>query len=813
MNESTPSRGKALLFQENSKTKMNSINTPILEINKYYEKINKYDGNINFKYKTIAQSRKNNNVSNNESIPKPQNLFLNNYDALNKTTTDSHTDKRDKSDYFRTKSFPKNSTIEMVENKNDNIISKSSSHVPKIKKVIKDSYNQTNENEEENNKNVDNKENNENNKTDEDSENLSKLAEDLLSISDEYNTQLMRKSPIDKNDFIGESKVYYNINNKFNQSNQIENNYSNTNIKNSIIENNNHLPKLQTQLYISPLQKLNLKQSAAYAKKISNNKNISNINNTNFNNFFNNNKMMNKDLNNMNNNIGIEGRKLSINYHISSNSIVNSENNQCNKSTQFTNFNQTSNNDYMSNYDLLNNMNNNDLNLINNSDNYKNNINNNFFNKTALNQYNKNFMDLNVGINNNTNSNINNNININNLNLSVDKKDINSINNFNNISINNNLNSNRNTRNNNHSIGKNMNSMNKGNNSNSKKFTNYSGYNNHNINNNTNTNYSNMDINNKNISNKNLNQKINNIDKKLNKYNTSNINNNNYTKNINAMNTFTGNINNYTSINDKKDMNREYFMKINESKRKAQIDNNLQYTHNRMNNNIIRNKYGNRQNFIAQNSINKSNNYKLNQNIAYEPIKNIRNVNKSVNKNDRFHRKNDININIPVENMLRTSDLQKVQDLNNLSNYNEADGKISMNSVTKKLAYRNSMQSRSQNKKPFNDLKNVINNLNNTPANKNATFLNLKSYLNDNNNMNSNMNYNMNMNNQNDKNQMKTFQQKKIQYSNFNDFQNGYRNKNIYTYQDNKGNNDRINTNFIKNENYMNDSFPKTFFK
>jgi hypothetical protein len=254
-------------------------------------------------------------------------------------------------------------------------------------------------------------------------------------------------------------------------------------------------------------------------------------------------------------------------------------------------------------------------------------------------------------------------------------------------------------------------------------------------------------------------------------------------------------------------------MKINESKRKAQIDNNLQYTHNRMNNNIIRNKYGNRQNFIAQNSINKSNNYKLNQNIAYEPIKNIRNVNKSVNKNDRFHRKNDININIPVENMLRTSDLQKVQDLNNLSNYNEADGKISMNSVTKKLAYRNSMQSRSQNKKPFNDLKNVINNLNNTPANKNATFLNLKSYLNDNNNMNSNMNYNMNMNNQNDKNQMKTFQQKKIQYSNFNDFQNGYRNKNIYTYQDNKGNNDRINTNFIKNENYMNDSFPKTFFK
>ena len=55
----------------------------------------------------------------------------------------------------------------MVENKNDNIISKSSNYVPKIKKVIKDNENA---NEEENNKNVDNKENNENNKSDEDAD-------------------------------------------------------------------------------------------------------------------------------------------------------------------------------------------------------------------------------------------------------------------------------------------------------------------------------------------------------------------------------------------------------------------------------------------------------------------------------------------------------------------------------------------------------------------------------------------------------------------------------------------------------------------
>ena len=37
-------------------------------------------------------------------------------------------------------------------------------------------------------------------KNDEESENLSALAEDLLSLSDEYNVELMRKGPINKND-------------------------------------------------------------------------------------------------------------------------------------------------------------------------------------------------------------------------------------------------------------------------------------------------------------------------------------------------------------------------------------------------------------------------------------------------------------------------------------------------------------------------------------------------------------------------------------------------------------------------------------
>ncbi len=140
---------------------------------------------------------------------------------------------------------------------------------------------------------------------------------------------------------------------------------------------------------------------------------------------------------------------------------------------------------------------------------------------------------------------------------------------------------------------------------------------------------------------------------------------------------------------------------------------------------------------------------------------------------------------------------------------------MSINSAMKKLAYRNSIQSKSQNKKPFNDIKNMINSLQNTPANKANNYINLKNnnmYMNENmsNNMNNNnINILQNINNQIDKNQMKTYQQKKMmQNSNLNAFQNGYRNRNIFTYQ---GNNDRTNTNFIKNDNYINNSFQKMF--
>ena len=295
MNENTPNHKLNQNFQENTDLKLNSISTPI-EVNKYYEKllIHQFNDNQNRKYKTIAHSRQNNNNNNNistnndDSIPKPQNLFMNHYDALNKTTTDSHNHINEINDFKKkTNSTPKNRANEMLENNHDNLFSKSTNNLSKMN---------TNNNKMENNSkniNLD-----ENFGDDEDSENLSKLAEDLLSISDEYNIQMMRKGPIDKNDFIGESKVYYNINA------QIEQSLARTNMNVINLENLNQkmnpVPKLQSQLYISPLQKLNLK-NIYYMNKLINIRNKSN-NNKNINNEINNN-LNNNMKNNINQNI------------------------------------------------------------------------------------------------------------------------------------------------------------------------------------------------------------------------------------------------------------------------------------------------------------------------------------------------------------------------------------------------------------------------------------------------------------------------------------------------------------------------------
>ena len=90
-------------------------------------------------------------------------------------------------------------------------------------------------------------------KNEEESVNLSELAEDLLSLSEGYNAEIMRKGPINKKDFLGESKEIYNIN-KSKRNNLININ------KNNIInlDPSKTMPKLQTKIYSSPLDKLNL---------------------------------------------------------------------------------------------------------------------------------------------------------------------------------------------------------------------------------------------------------------------------------------------------------------------------------------------------------------------------------------------------------------------------------------------------------------------------------------------------------------------------------------------------------------------------
>ena len=85
-------------------------------------------------------------------------------------------------------------------------------------------------------------------------------------------------------------------------------------------EINNQIPKMQTQLYISPLDKLNL-QNIKNSNKIKSFNKINNHLNYNINTDFNNYNINSREA-------GIDLKKFSkIKYHISSNSIVNNSNN------------------------------------------------------------------------------------------------------------------------------------------------------------------------------------------------------------------------------------------------------------------------------------------------------------------------------------------------------------------------------------------------------------------------------------------------------------------------------------------------------
>jgi len=769
MNENTPNH--KLSNQENNDLKLNSINTPI-EVNKYYDKllIHRFNDSHNRKYKTIALSRQNNNNNNistniDDSIPKPKNLFMNHYDALNKTATDSHNHINEISDYKKkTNSTPKNRNNEMMENNHDNLFSKSTNNLSKMN-TNKDKMGNNN------NKNINL---DENFGDDEDSENLSKLAEDLLSISDEYNIQMMRRGPIDKNDFIGESKVYYNINT------QLEQNLTKTNMNVINLENLNQkinpVPKLQSQLYISPLQKLNLK-NINYMNKLFNMRNKSNNNNninneinnisnnnlknninqniySNINNNINNQKNNNKNEvsnYNLNNSRGADLRKYSkMKTHISSNSIVNN-----NTSAQ------------INNYPILNHIND----PINKSNNNVN-SNNNMIKKTESHFDNINVFDSRVGMNKNkNNSNYN-------PDIFIEANNSNYINNEH-ISNNNNPNSNRN--NNSHSIGKQINSMNRGFNTFKKNIISYSGYN-HKTN-----------INNYNNYNQILNSKINNNMDDINYINNSfyNVNQMKNVNNTNNMNNYNNKSNiNYNSNNNIKNMNKPPFKRLNEEKsfsKKNQMNNPQQ---NRM---IDNNRYGMNNIESINKNINNMNYNMSNDYILHDTInKGIQNnnTNKSVKKNERSNRKNIINI--PPQNFLRTSDIQNYDDNNIFQRFNDPDSKISINAAIQKLIQRNSLQSKSHNKNQYNDIKNDINMMNNKTGNKGMNFINENNIQNIPNNHFENDDANF---------LLKTFQQKNIfslKNSSLSNNQIDYLKKNIHTYQ---GNNDE--QIYLDNNNYM----------
>ena len=787
MNENTPAHKKKLNFKDNEKLKLNSINTPI-ELNKYYD--NLLIPKFNYqKFKTIVESRKNNNNNNNsinkkefnDSILTPQNLYINTYEFdvnPNKIENNLYNDKKVIIDYKKkTNSTPKNRNNKILENNNANIFSKSSNNLSKknnknkLKGIIDNNNINTNENFADNEKS----------KSDEDSENLSKLAEDLLSISDDYQTQQMRKSPINKKDFIGESKVYFNINN------QIEQNYSKDNINLLNMENINPVPKLQSQIYISPLQKLNLNfKNINYINKIFNMKNsnenknninnnisnneINNINNDNIGNYIKNNEVNNYNLNDSRENEEKKFTKLK--YHVSSNSIVNNNN-----SIQ------------ISNYSMLNNINFNNQIMNNNPINI-----NNLFSKTAITKHNKNILDLSSGIYQDmNNSNVNPNSSMKKKNNFLKEKNIN----FNNMTGN----SNRN----NYSVGKEFNTNNKIRNSLKKNIDNYSGYNHKtNVINNFNQTFNN-NINNINFeNNKNIKNNI--------KYINNNNNNYNNLKNINNFNNNNmNNMNNINNINNVKSLNNQNFKKINDQRifnRKIELDNN---------NNQIKLPDNNRYVFKQQNNVDLNNinlndinnNINLNNNItnnnySYEKIniftpKNT-STNKSFDKNEHSHKNR---INIPPQNFLRTSDYQKIVEYNLPQNYNEGEGKISFNTSMPKFIQRNSFQSKSQNRKQFNEINYLINNASQSPGNNRLNYVNAN--VNDMENIPNfqdlkNIEY---IDDINENKLLKSFQPKKLnnqKNSNIDNNQFGYINQNIYTY---KGKNNRtniINKNYIKND-------------
>ena len=619
------------------------------------------------KFKTISHLKQYNNITNDNLNNISQKLFdyekeKGNYFNNTASIINNNDKKNEKINFkLKIKSTPKNrkssipeeqSGENKIKNNNINILSKSSNDMIKFKKIIKDENIILTEN------------NNQKKPEDDDSENLSALAEDLLSMSDE-NVQLMRKGPINKNDFIGESKEFYNIYKK--QENKIINMNINKNKIN--IDSTKPMPKLQTKLYSSPLDKLNIKNSTHINNiKNSNKKNYNNIN-TNLYSFQLNDKNNTQYIAKMQTTqISAENTRAyatKVKNHISSNSIQNgtniNNNININVNINSNNNNNILNNLFARNQVLKNNVTGNNINQIMN--NY------NMFSKTGLNQYNKNYiLELNEDNLNNLNK-INNN-------HSVGKKKVPL-----NMNIKNNSNSNRNIKN--KSIIKQINSMGLQNNLNaSKDFMNKS---NLNINNNAQY-YNNI---NKNIIFTRTSMNVNNLNNMNNK-----MLNTNYPQNINLMNN--NNTNNNYNFNNKNinfSLNSQVLKKTQTSNWPPQNNNPKQ-----------QNNIEHRQKNISNINMNK-------KSVINSYVNNYNNNYQFANKLDYVSKAHNNAKNLQSYKILRQSDYHKVSNKNISIQLDENNNNImNNNNVNNQQIYldKSSNLIRGKNKNSYTNLYNFL---------------------------------------------------------------------------------------------------------
>ena len=644
MNQHTPSHKRS--YQN-----INNIETP--SGNNIAPFNNKLENNIGekIKFKTISHLNQYNNVSDENLNQISQKLFdqQDREIFLNKTESNINDKKVEKINYkLKIKTSPNNynnfSRNGKKDNRNVNMVNNKNLIIPKSPNnmdIFNNKYNNKNILMEENKIDTNQK------KSEEESENLSALAEDLLSLSEENDVEKMRKGPINKNDFLGESREFFNINKK--QDNKFID--KTTNFKN--LGEIKMMPKLQTKLYSSPLDKLNIKiGNNLYHQKISNKKNYNNMN-------INLNQFQLDNIQNSHTQTQIQTTdsrtyQSNVKNHISSNSLQNNLNNSNNKNKN--NISKDINNNIIKNKTLLNNpmkksqviKTNNYIYLRNNKD---------MFNKTAFNQYNKNdILDLkeeNINL-------------INNNNRSVGKKK---------ISLNLNINSitNRNNKNNPNIVQ--INSMGNKKHQNSKNE--YLGQK-----------YLKMNYNNQVLYTKNNNLNFNNMN------NVNNPNNSDSFQNINSMNNMsnlyknnnqhTNNINNNNKIFDDKQILK-----------KTQTFNLIDQNNNKQNYNIE---------YIHKNN----NNLNLNKNTVL--YKNINNIYSDLNNYDFISKvQNNIN-NFHSNKLLRKSDYHKSSNKNIIYNIEDLNKDLIGNNYIQKGANdRASLLVKGKNKNSYKNIYNYKN--------------------------------------------------------------------------------------------------------